>query len=40
MKQIIDFWRRVIAEWARKRAASRVARKRLKALRKRDPFIY
>ncbi len=40
MKRIIDFWRGVIAQWARKRAASRATRKRLKELHKRDPFIY
>ena len=40
MKRIVDFWRRVIAEWSRRHTASRAARKRLKDLRRRDPFIY
>jgi hypothetical protein len=40
MKRIIDALRRVIAEWRRNLAASRAARRRMKELRKRDPFIY
>ena len=40
MKRIVDLLRSLIAEWRRKRAASRALKKRLKEHRKRDPFIY
>ena len=40
MKRTIGILRRVIAEWLRKLVTARTARKRMKELRKRDPFIY
>ena len=40
MKRTIHILRRVIAGWLGRLAATRAARKRMKELRKRDPFIY